>query len=194
VHRGVHEAVGSVPPRGYDHQIAAGGEPTFRYAASRYALLASGVYKERPYSVRLDTGASLGYVTELSSEVSVRWGRPRLPWWAAPPAASDYAGHPSIAAPRAEGVDRPAVLLEAGAKARLRVYNGFLQGQFRGSDVAYSYDDVKHVLFEAWVGVTTVLPSGWSVSYTFRHQTDELDARGGSRGFSWAGISVSQQL
>ena len=30
LHKGVHKVTGSDPPRGYDHQISAGGEPTAR--------------------------------------------------------------------------------------------------------------------------------------------------------------------
>ena len=42
VHRRVHAAVGVQLPMGYDHQISAGGEPTFRYTRSRYRLLTAG--------------------------------------------------------------------------------------------------------------------------------------------------------
>ncbi|HET8698123.1 MAG TPA: lipid A-modifier LpxR family protein, partial [Gammaproteobacteria bacterium] len=96
LHRAVHDAFGSVEPRGYDHQISAGGEPTFRYTASRYQRLAHGELGHRPYSVRLGTDASLGYVTEINSEVSVRWGRTHLAWWESPPGSSEYAGHPPV--------------------------------------------------------------------------------------------------
>jgi hypothetical protein len=196
LHRAVHDAFGSVQPRGYDHQISAGGEPTFRYTASRYQRLAHGELGRRPYSVRLGTDASLGYVTEINSEVAVRWGRTRLAWWESPPGSSEYAGHPPVhgvhaGRTEADGVD---VLLDAGAKLRLRLYDAFLQGQFRHSDVQFSSGDVNHVLLETWLGVTTVLNGRLSISYTIRHQTKELDAGRGARSFTWASIGIAQQF
>ena len=38
LHGAVHELVGSERPRGYDHQISAGGEPTARYTLARQKL------------------------------------------------------------------------------------------------------------------------------------------------------------
>jgi len=194
LHKRVHDAFGSVEPRGYDHQISAGGEPTFRYTASRYQLLADGALEGRPYSVRLGTDASLGYVTEINSEIAVRWGRTRLAWWESPPGSSEYAGHPPVHGPRNGRGDRVEVLLEAGAKLRLRLYNAFLEGQFRESDVELAFGDLNHVLLETWLGVTTVLKGRLSVSYTIRHQTKELDTGRGARSFTWASIGVAQQF
>ena len=124
----------------------------------------------------------------------MRWGRTRLPWWSSLPGSSEYAGHPPIRVPSASRGDRIDVLFDAGAKLRLRVHNSFLQGQFRGSDVAYSSSDLNHVLFETWLGVTTVLKDRLSISYTIRRQTEELEQGRGARGFTWASISFAQQF
>jgi hypothetical protein len=192
VHRGVHELTGSEEPRGYDHQISAGGEPTFRYTASRYQLIAQRDLGDRSFSLRVGADASVGYVTELGAEIAARWGRTELPWWASPPGSSEYAGHPPIGAPRPRGGAPRRVFVDAGAKVRLRAYNSFLQGQFRDREVEYSSDDVNHVLLESWVGVTAVLRDRLSLSYTIRHQTEELEVGRGSRGFTWASISVAK--
>jgi hypothetical protein len=192
--RGVHEITGREEPRGYDHQISSGGEPTFRYTASRYQLIARGALGARPFSLRLGADASVGYVTELGAEIAVRWGRTELPWWASPPGSSEYAGHPPVSAPRPRGGAPRRMFVDAGAKVRLRAYNSFLQGQFRDSDVEYSSADVNHVLLESWLGVTTVFSDGLSFSYTIRHQTRELDTGRGSRGFTWASIAVAKQF
>ena len=194
LHKRVHDAFGSVEPRGYDHQISAGGEPTFRYTASRNQLLADGEVGGRPYSLRLGTDASLGYVTEINSEIAVRWGRTRLAWWESPPGSSEYAGHPPVHGPRNGRGDRVEVLFDAGAKVRLRLYDAFLEGQFRHSDVEFSSGEVNHLLLETWLGITTVLKNGLSVSYTIRHQTKELDTGRGARSFTWASIGVAQQF
>lgn len=194
VHKRVHDAFGSVEPRGYGHQVSAGGEPTFRYTASRYQLLARGGLGDRPYSVRLGTDASVGYVTEISSEISARWGNTRIAWWESLPGSSEYAGHPPVHAPRNGRGGRTEVLFDAGAKVRLRLYDAFLQGQFRHSDVAFSSGEVNHLLFESWLGVTVVLKSRLSMSYTIRHQTKELDVGRGARSFTWASIGVARQF
>jgi len=194
IHKGVHHAFGSVEPRGYDHQISAGGEPTFRYTASRYQLLAQGEIHGRPYSLRLGTDASLGYVTEISSELSARWGGARLAWWESLPGSSEYAGHPPVHGPRGGRGDRVEALLDAGTKIRLRLYDAFLQGQFRHGDVEFGSGDVNHLLVETWFGVTTVLKNRLSVSYTIRHQTKELDTGRGARSFTWASIGVAQRF
>jgi hypothetical protein len=79
-------------------------------------------------------------------------------------------------------------------KLRARLYNSFLQGQFRDSDVTYSSSELNHLLLEAWVGVTTVLENDLSVSYTIRHQTEELETGRGARGFTWGSLSVTQRF
>ncbi len=155
LHRGVHAIAGSAEPSGYDHQISAGGEPTFMYAASRYRLLASGDFRgRRPYSVRFGVGGSVGYITEGNVEIAVRTDGP---WWASSPASGDYAGHPQIGGPAPANRGRLRVQLEAGAKVRARVYNAFLEGQFRHSDVTFGSSELEPLLVDVWFGATTVL-------------------------------------
>lgn len=194
LHRGVHRAIGSALPRGYDHQISDGGEPAFRYAVSRHRLLAGGSYANRPYTLQFGFGASVGYVTEVSGELGLRWGYAPLPWWAPLPGATNHEAHTPLGASRLPASDRTRVMLDAGLKVRGRAYNSFLQGQFRDSRVEYSSSDVEHVLFEAWIGVTTVLENRLSVSYTVRRQTEELEIGRGARSFVWASIGVTQQF
>jgi hypothetical protein len=192
VHRGIHAIIGSTEPRGYDHQISAGGEPTFMYAASRYRLLASGELRGRhPYSVRLGFGGSVGYITEGNVEIAVRTD---APWWASSPASGDYAGHPLIGGAAPENRGRLRVQLEAGAKVRARVYNAFLEGQFRRSDVTFGSSELEPLLVDVWFGATTVLRNGLSVSYSAHRQTEEIERRRGGRAFTWASIAVAQRF
>jgi hypothetical protein len=197
LHRTVHGMFGSAEPNGYAHQIADGGEPTLRYAVSRYRLLASGTVRDAPYSLRLGTSASIGYITEAGAEIAFRAGRAQVPWWHSTQASSDYAGHPPVRS-RSRGLPqgggRFPVVFEAGAKARVRLHNSFLEGQFRDSDVTFASSDLNHVLLEAWLGVTAALPNDMSVSYTLRHQTEEIETGRGARGFSWASIGFAQRF
>ena len=131
----VHEALGNTEPRGYSHQISAGGEPTFMYSVSHYRLLSQGSYRGHPYSLRAGAGASVGYLTEVNIEIVARSD---APWWSSSAVSGDYAGHPAIGGPAPAAAGRPRFQLEAGAKLHVRVYNAFLEGQFRRSDVVYS--------------------------------------------------------
>jgi hypothetical protein len=195
LHGAVHAAFGSRPPRGYRHQISDGGEPTARYAVSRYRLLHSGRYRKRPYHLRLGLSGSIGYLTETSADLAFRWGNLNTPWWSSSPSIADYGGHPPIRlAGEASRRSGPKLQFAAGVNLRLRAYNAFLQGQFRESDVTHDSSRLNHVLLDAWLGVTTVFRNNLSVTYTLRHQTEELRAGDGAREFSWASIGIAQQF
>jgi hypothetical protein len=192
LHRGIHKVVGSAEPRGYDHQISAGGEPTFMYAASRYRLLASGDFNgRRPYSVRLGFGGSVGYITEANAEIAFRTD---APWWTSSAAAADYTGHPQISVPRPVSRNRPRVQLEAGAKIHARFYNAFLEGQFRHSNVTFASSELEPVLVDLWFGAALELANGATVSYAVHRQTEEIEAARGGRAFTWASIGFTQRF
>lgn len=192
LHRGIHKIVGSAEPNGYDHQISAGGEPTFMYAASRYRLLANGELRgRRPYSIRVGVGGSVGYITEANAEIAFRTD---APWWASSSAAADYAGHPQIVGAAAANPGRPRIQLEAGARVRARVYNAFLEGQLRHSDVTLDSSQLEAVLVDLWLGATTVLANGLSVSYAVHRQTEEIETGRGARDFTWASIGFTQRF
>src|SRR5690606_8888873 len=158
-HRQIQTAFGSREPMGYGLEISKGGEPTARYAVTRYRLLGSGVFDDRPYHARLGLSGSIGYLTEVGAELEFRWGNLHTPWWSSTPLVADYAGHPPIrlAADHAAESGGLRFQLSAGVNLRVRAYNAFLQGQFRSSDVTYSSTALDHVLVEAWLGLTTVL-------------------------------------
>src|SRR5690606_18213915 len=138
---------------------------------------------------------SIGYLTEASADLAFRWGSLDTPWWSSSPSIADYGGHPPIrlAGERASR-SGPRFQFAAGVNLRLRAYNAFLQGQFRSSEVTFGASDLNHVLLEAWLGVTTVFKNNLSVTYTLRHQTEELKTGDGAREVSWASIGVAQQV
>src|SRR5262249_43818769 len=104
------------------------------------------------------------------------------------------AGHPAIGGSTRRAQDRPRLEVEAGAKVHLRLYNAFLEGQFRESDVEYSPHDLNPMLLDLWVGATLVFPKGFTVSYTIRHQTEEIERGRGARSFAWGRIGVAQSF
>jgi hypothetical protein len=195
IHRGVHAIVRDKEPMGYGHQISAGGEPTLRYAVARYQLLAAGQGGRHPYAVRLDTEASVGYLTEANAELAVRWGNTGVPWWESSTESGDYAGQPVITGDRSpRHANKTTFQLSAGVKLRARLYNSFIQGQFRDSDVAYSYSDVDHLLLEGWLGIDVVLKNDLAISYILRRQTPEIETGRGARAFTWADLSISRRF
>jgi hypothetical protein len=121
-----------------------------------------------------------------------RSARTALPWWSSVALSSDYVGQPPIHPDGWSVSSRFDIRFETGIKARARLYNAFLQGQFRHSDVTYDSSQLQRLLFEAWAGVEFVLKNRLDISYTIRHQTDEIRRGTGARAFTWAGIAVSQ--
>jgi hypothetical protein len=74
------------------------------------------------------------------------------------------------------------------------VYNAFLQGQFRHSDLRYGEGDVNPMLGEAWAGIETQTASGWAVQYLARWESPELVSGPGSRSLIWGSIEVSMSF
>jgi hypothetical protein len=192
LHGAIHDAVGSETPNGYRHQISAGGEPTARYFISNSKLrlqriaLGSGLLE-----LKTTSEISVGYLTETSYAISARVGSIGTPWWTFNPERVDYVAQPSASpGTRSNGE----FYFWAGAKVRLRAYNSFLQGQFRDSDHVLSSNEVRHVIGEAWLGLTGQLASGTQMSYVIRYQTAELRDGLGSRDPIWAGVTLTHSF
>lgn len=194
LHRGVHKAVGNEVPLGWEHQIAAGGEPTFRYVHAEQWLLGhlDGEYANQP-ELKFTASGSAGYITEGSVAFSGRWGRIRTPWWSFAPELADY-----TVAPVAPRVERGASGLSewfffAGARLKARAYNALLQGQFRDSDVRVSSGDLARLQAEGWIGLSAT----WSdlrLTYTVRCASREMTREPGARSLIWAGVSVEKSF
>jgi len=90
VQRILHDVTGSVQPKGWSHQISAGGEPTVRYSLARQALLAR--FGDGPWRAdgKWTSAVSLGTVTEASVALNARWGRIESPWWSFTPEQDMY--------------------------------------------------------------------------------------------------------
>ena len=192
IHRGIHELVGDERPRGWEHQISAGGEPTARYVEAQQWLLNDSLADRSGLpEVKLTVAGSAGFITEGSVAVSARWGRLQSPWWSFAPELGDYISAP-LAPMASISSDNPAeVFAFAGFRLKARAYNALLQGQFRHSDVRVQGDDLAHTQAEAWVG----LASTWSdlrVTYTLRYASAEMTSEPGRRGLIWAGINFER--
>jgi hypothetical protein len=194
VHKAVHRAVGSEVAQGYDHQISAGGEPTVRYVTGGSRLRAQRLtLGSRLVEAKTTWEMSAGYLTEMSYAFSTRLGNINSAWWTFNPERVDYIAQPSPVERRHTNGPRE-LYVWAGAKARLRAYNAFLQGQFRDSDHRLGASDLNHVIGEFWLGITARSSGGTQVSYAMRYQTAEIRDGLGSRDPVWAGLTISQSF
>ncbi len=194
--RTFHRAIGARRPRGWNHQIADGGEPTFRYTLTRQDLrLAASSGPRTRYEIKSAVAGSVGYLSEGSVALSWRWGRINTPWWAGPPDRVEYIAEP---APATGGsVLDPGsreLYLWGGVKAHARLYNAFLQGQFRDSDLDYGPADLRPLIAEAWIGVTAQLAGEYRLSWLMRYQSSELKTEPGDRSLLWGGLVLSHDL
>ncbi|MFO7304506.1 MAG: lipid A deacylase LpxR family protein [Gammaproteobacteria bacterium] len=182
----IHDVVGSEKPRGYKHQISAGGEPTARYSLARHMLWygsASGMV-----DVKATVQGSLGYLTEASAALSLRIGRLDSPWWSFAPELADYiaAPVPIAAVPR-----RAEHYVFTGIRLKARAYNAFLQGQFRNSTVRFSASELEPLLLEAWVGFVVQLLEHTQLSYSLNYQTSEVREGIANRDVWWGAVQLT---
>jgi hypothetical protein len=186
VHSFVHDAVGSERPRGYEHQISAGGEPTARYTLARHSLLVAN--PGGTVDVKTTVQGSVGFLTEASAAVSMRVGRFNSPWWSFTPELTDYmaAATPAVAASGAGEM-----FFFVGARVKARGYNAFLQGQFRDSAVTYSAAELEPVLAEAWAGFVMPLFGQTQLAYSLNYQTSEVREGPADRDSLWGAVQVT---
>jgi hypothetical protein len=187
LHSAVHELVGSESPRGYDHQISAGGEPTARYTLARQKLWIADPTGR--IDVKTTVQGSVGFLTETSAAVSLRIGRFNSPWWGFAPELTDYMAAP-LPAESYRGGDRELYVF-AGARVKARAYNAFLQGQFRDSEVQYASDEIEPLLAEAWIGVVTQVLDQTQLSYALHYQTAELRYGSAARDSLWGAVQLT---
>lgn len=194
VQKGLHHLTGSVQPEGWSHQISAGGEPTARYSAARQELI--DAYGEGRWNgdTKWTLAGSAGTITEGSIALSTRWGRVESPWWGFTPEQNMYVQETQPLLPSLAEDAPTEVFAFAGVRAKVRVYNAFLEGQFRHSDLTYHWGDLNQLLGEAWAGVEVRTSSGWAVQYLARLESPELRSGPGSRTIFWGSIEISRTL
>jgi len=188
---GIHELFDSTRPMGYEFQISKGGELTARYALSRQSLISTGYAYGRRFEVTHSTELSIGYLTETSVSVSARLGRFSSPWWTFSPERAAYIQQPGPSDlqsnSRRQGSER---YVWAGLSLRARIYNSFLQGQFRDSAVTVPGNRLRILIPEFSVGLSTSLADRWQLTYSLRFQGQEIRSGPAARGMIWAGIGL----
>lgn len=189
LHSAVHELVGSPRPLGYRHQIAAGGEPTARYTLARQQLWIAS--PDGRLDVKTSMQGSVGFLTEASAALSMRYGRFDSPWWGFAPELTDYMAAP---VPMQSLGRRGELYVFLGARLKARAYNAFLQGQFRHSEVRYSYQEIAPVLVEGWLGLVMQLLDQTRLSYSLHYQSKELRHGLAARDTLWGAVQLSHSF
>lgn len=185
----IHDATNDDKPRGWDNQISDGGEPTFRYLVARQTLRKRGQLAGQAFEIKRTLRASVGYLTEAGLAYSMRFGHILSPWWRHAPENVDYLPGPGYA-----GINDPQArdfFAFGGVMLRLRGYNAVLQGQFRDSAVEYAHDELRHLLGEAWLGVTRHVYQGLQMSFTLRYKTREIRDGRDQDDPLWGSITLS---
>jgi hypothetical protein len=192
--RATHEMLDVDEPQGWDHQISEGGEPTARYSLARLHLSsARGASGHTQLQLKRSVALSAGYITEVNAAWTLRWGALHTPWWSFVPERAEYMNEPAPVLDPSPANGRE-LYAWAGIKARARLYNALLQGQFRDSEYTVDFDDMRPLIGEAWLGVTWEAGANYRLSWTVRYQTSELRIEPGDRELFWGGVSVSRSF
>ncbi len=126
--KGIHSITGSDEPKGWDNQISKGGEPTARYSLAQLQL----VYRsESGLELKTTTLGSVGYITEASWSLSLRAGDIHTPWVSFNPELTSY-GEKSNSNQHGKVSEH---FFWTGLSLKARLYNVFLQGQFKDSEL-----------------------------------------------------------
>ena len=191
---GIHSTYSGDKAEGFDNQISDGGELTARYSVARHSLLRSTIGQGGRYDIKLMLEGSVGYLTEASVGLGLRWGKIRTPWWSSTSEYADYAPRPTYSPRNTLGgfADKESYLW-AGVRLRARAYTVFLQGQFQDSAVTFSSSELEPVVAEAWIGYTTEF-RGLRITGALRHQTQEIKRGPGARDLTWGGLSFTRRF
>ncbi|HEY3487315.1 MAG TPA: lipid A deacylase LpxR family protein [Gammaproteobacteria bacterium] len=183
----IHEIVKSDQPRGWSNQISDGGEPTLRYLweyrrlGGDYTLAA-----HRRLQWGTAAGFSLGYLTEGIFGLNLRFGHLTDPWWSHHSSPTGF-GDRLLTVP-GQYANGGGPYVWASINTSWRLYNAFLQGQFRDSAVTYDSDELRDLTARLSVGAGWAFSNRWRLSYYLQTQTSEVRTGLADRTFTWGGI------
>lgn len=182
-HQGFRDITGDdepVDPQGWQHQISDGGEPTLRYRFSvAKAFLQSAPDSLFDWDVAGNSEFSLGYQTNASAGLSMRFGKLSSGFWTLP---YDPVNRGNFI-PSTSGEES---YLWGTFRSRLVGYDVLLQGQFRNSEVTFSGGELKRIVHEAGIGYTHAFKPV-QLTFSLNMRTAELAANR-DRTHVWGGL------
>lgn len=190
--KGIHKLLDGKEPKGWDYQISDGGEPTLRYSVAWNNILDANYSSDGiEYEFVTTHKLNIGYLTDAAWGLSARIGRLETPWWSFSPQLAEYSEYskPSAILPDKR---RREYYVWTGFNLRARLYNVFLQGQFKDSPVTFKSDELNHIIGDAWIGVTTEFGDGWRASYFMRGQTSEIKNGPSDHNNVWGGLILGR--
>ncbi len=192
IQKGLHDLIGSEEPMGWDNQISEGGEPTAKYTVSRQQTH-SRRYRPSGFGHEFKTSieGNIGFSTDATFGLSLRWGRINTPWWSFNPHQTDYINLGSPVVGTSVAGRRRELFLWVGGTLKYRLYNAILQGQFRDSVVTFDRSELESVIGEAWIGVTAEFKGQYRFSLFLRARTEEIKGPNARRPV-WAGIILAK--
>lgn len=164
-----------VDPKGWQHQISDGGEPTFKYRMSYGKQFLRNKYLDLAWT----TDASVGFQTNASIGLQMRRGIRRSGFWTLPYDPINRGNFIPVTKKDHE------VYFWTAYRARGVIYDALIQGQFRDSEVTFDSHEIKRLVHEAGIGVAGTFRSvqlGLSLNY----KSAELEGTA-SRSHYWGG-------
>lgn len=187
----LHDLLGGNQAQGWDQQISDGGELTARYALSRQKTHARHYSATgADYEIQSSIGGGVGYISDLHIGINGRLGRINSPWWSFNPQLTEYRSqaNPVVNFDAQESTGRDEFYVWGGANLSLVMYNAFLQGQFRNSEVTFDASELNRLVLDAWLGVTKQFEAGLRVSLVLRARTKEIKTGPAARSPVWGGL------
>lgn len=183
--RHIHRVMGSDQPRGWTHQISDGGELTFRvmHEMTRASAVTDLGRTNAQWLYRMSAGA--GLLTDVGFGVAARIGQFAEPHWAIHTSPLGLGDRMVSGSAR---VDR---YLYVTLGARLSLYNAFLQGQFRHSDLTMSSSERRTLVPDASLGFVFDTERNRTVHYFLRAQRSEARLAAREEISIYGGIALS---
>ena len=166
-----------VDPKGWDHQISEGGEPTLKYRLSFGNLLLQS--SNEWWDIAGSSDINLGYQTNISVGLQARVGLIHSPFWTVP---FDPVNRGNFA-PSTSGNEAYLWMVH---RARAIGYDALLQGQFMDSDVTFESGDIKRFVIESALGATAAFQN-LQLTLSLNAKTAELNSQA-DRNHYWGGI------
>lgn len=186
----IHDATDGTEPRGWDNQISDGGEPSGKYSVMAQKNLIR-YHGDASFELSAGIEGNLGMNTNAALNLNMRFGNLKSPWWSFVPHQAEYINLGQTITSRVDKRVMPAEwFVWAGLKVKRRLYNAFLQGQFRDSPVEFDGDRLEDVIHEAQLGITKTWNNGFGLSFVIRRRSNEITGPNG-RDPVWSGFVVS---
>jgi len=165
-----------VEPRGWSNQISNGGELTMRLRFSNSRLQYS---KAGLWDIASTYGLSLGFQTNISAALAIRFGNIKSKFWSLP---YDPVSRGNFL-PDTPGSEW---YFWSAFRAHLIGYDALLQGQFKSSEVEYTAAEIEPLVYDGAFGLTM----GFKKSQlTFAANVKSSDLKHISRQQVWGSIN-----